>query len=75
METEGIHLSEIGFKLKGFKIEPQTPEQALANIQKFKQDLGLTGSVKVDKKRLKEIIARAGSFSDEVIATRNSERS
>lgn len=67
-------MSEINFKLKDFRIEPQTPEQALANVQKFKQDLGLTGSEKVDKERLKEIIKRAGSFSDEVIATRKSER-
>ena len=68
-------MSDIGFRLKGFRMEPQTSEQALANVQKFKQDLGLTGSKKLDKKRLKDIIARAGSFSDEVIATRNSERS
>lgn len=68
-------MSEIDSKLKGFKIEPQTPEQALANIQKFKLDLGLTGLKKVDKEKLKEILKRAGSFSDEVIATRKSDRS
>lgn len=68
-------LSELDLKLKSFKIEPQTKEQALANVKKLKIDLGLDDSKKVDKERLKEIIKRAGSFSEEVIATRKSERS
>ena len=55
------------------EIESQSPEQSLANVQKFKCDFGLTGSKKAGKEKLKEILSRAGSFSDEVIATRKGE--
>ena len=69
-----ITVSDIELKLRGFKIEPQSKEQALANLNQFKVEFGLIGSEKVNKERLKEIVKRAGSFSDEVIATRKSER-
>lgn len=67
-------MSKLDFKLKGFKIEPQTTEQALANIKKLKDDLGIKGEKKVSKARLRSIYKRAGSFSDEVIETRKKER-
>lgn len=60
--------------LKSFKIEPQTTEQALANVKKLKDDLGLNGGKKVRKARLRSIYKHAGSFTDEVIETREKER-
>lgn len=40
-------MPEINLKLKSFRIEPQTKEQAQANIRKLKADIGMT-NVKAD---------------------------
>ena len=64
--------SELGFKLKEFKIEPQSKEQALANIQKMRSDLGL--KKKVSESKLQDVLKRAGSLTDEILATREKER-
>ncbi|GEM_PF-1785257 len=66
-------LSKLDSRLNGFEIEPQTPEQALANIRKLKTDLGLPGK-KIGKRRLREIYKRTGSFTDEVLKAREKER-
>jgi len=60
-------------KIKSYNVQPQTADQAIANIRKMKQDLGLTEHA-VDKNRLKSIFEKSGSFSDEVIETRKNER-
>jgi hypothetical protein len=64
--------SELDFKLKEFKIEPQSKEQALANIQKMRSDLGL--KKKVSESELQDVLKRAGSLTDEILATREKER-
>jgi hypothetical protein len=66
-------ISELELKLKSIKMQPQTPEQAIASIRKMKDDLGLTGRT-VDKQKLKSIFKRAGSFTEEVETSRNNER-
>jgi hypothetical protein len=66
-------LSELELKLKSFKLEPQTPEQALESIRKMKKDLNLK-NWKVAKKKLNDILEKADSFADEVLETRNEER-
>ncbi len=68
-----MNASELELKLKAFKLEPQTPAQALENIRKMKEDLNLKNG-KVDKKKLNEILKKAGSFTDEVLAARKEER-
>ena len=66
-------MSRLDFKLRSFRIEPQTTTQALANIKKLKDDLGLKSGKKVSKARLRSIYKHTGSFTDEVIETREKE--
>lgn len=69
----GRKVSELGFKLKSFKIEPQTKDQALANIRKLKADVGMA-NVRSSQKEVSEILKRAGSLTDEVLAAREKDR-
>jgi hypothetical protein len=64
--------SELGSKLKEFKIEPQSKEQALASIQKMRSDLGL--KKKVSESELQDALKRTGSLADEILAIREKER-
>jgi hypothetical protein len=73
MGGQHMNASELKPKLKSFKLEPQTPQQAFENLRKMKEDLNLKNG-KVDKKKLKDILKRAESFTDEVLATRKEER-
>ena len=66
-------MSELEFKLKSFKIEPQPKHQALENIQKLKADIGMLDK-KTDKRELEEILKRAGSLTEEVLESRKKER-
>lgn len=66
-------VSELDFRLKSFKIEPQTKEQALANIRKMRSDLGID-KTHPDKGELKEVLRRAGSLTDEILSYREKER-
>lgn len=68
-----MNLSDLQAKIKSFHIQPLTAEQAIANIRKMKKDLDLADH-DVDKKRLKRIYEKAGSFTDEVLETRKNER-
>jgi len=68
-----VNLSELQMKIKSYNVRPQTAEQAIANIRKMREDLGLTGHT-VDKNRLKSIFKKSGSFTDEVLETRKTER-
>ena len=65
-------MSELEFKLKSFKLDPQTPEQALENIRDMKKNLNLENA-QIDKKKLDDILKRAGSFTDEVLEMRRRE--
>ncbi len=66
-------MSELHFKLKSFRIEPQSKEQALENIRKLKKTVGMSG-IKSDKTQLSEILKRAGSLTQEVLESRKKER-
>lgn len=66
-------LSELDFKLRRVKIEPQTKEQALANVRKLKADLGV-GNKKADKEKVRKILKHAGSMTDEILDSRRKER-
>jgi len=66
-------LSELDLKLKSFRIEPQSKEQALANIRKLKAEIGMA-HVKADKAKVHEIIRRAGSLTDEILESRERAR-
>ncbi len=66
-------MPEINLKLKSFRIEPQTKEQAQANIRKLKADIGMT-NVKADKETVRDIIKRVGSLTDEVLESRERAR-
>ena len=66
-------MSELEFKLKSFKLDPQTPEQALENIRNMKKNLNLEYA-QLDEKKLDDILKRAGSFTDEVLDIRRRER-
>lgn len=68
-----MNMSELQMKIKSYNAQPQTAEQAIANIRKMKQDLGLTDRA-VDKNRLKSIFEKSGSFTDEVLEARKNER-
>ena len=68
-----MNLSDLQAKIKPYYVQPQTAEQAIANIRKMKKDLGLTDYT-VDKNRLKSIFKKSGSFTDEVLETRKNER-
>ena len=70
-------VSELNFKLKNFRLEPQSTEQALANIRKMRSDLGIERASSKDNRReeqLREILKRAGPFTDEILASREKER-
>lgn len=62
---------ELGFKLKGFRIEPQSKEQAVANIHKMRTDLGLTG---VSEQEVQDALKKAGSLTDAILTSREKER-
>lgn len=66
-------MTEIDLALKGFKIEPQSKDQALANIRKMRSDLGID-KMQVDKRQVQEILKRAGSLTDEILSSREKER-
>jgi hypothetical protein len=66
-------MTEIDLALKGFKIEPQSKDQALANIRKMRSDLGID-KMQVDKHQIQEILKRAGSLADEILSSREKER-
>ena len=66
-------LSEVDLKLKGFRIKPQTKEQAQGNIRKLKADIGMA-NVKADKQMVRDIIKRAGSLTDEILESRERAR-
>lgn len=68
-----MNTSELQMKIKSYNVQPQTAEQAIANIRKMKEDLGLTDRA-VDKNRLKSIFEKSGSFTDEVLEARKNER-
>ena len=65
----GCGMSELEFKLKSFKIEPQTTVQALENIHNLKRDIGMLGK-KTDKTEVASILKRAGSLTEEVLESR-----
>lgn len=68
-----MNISEIQMKIKSYNAQPQTAEQAIANIKKMREDLDLTGHA-VDKNKLKSIFEKSGSFTDEVLEARKNER-
>jgi hypothetical protein len=73
VHPRGIHTTELDLALKGFKIEPQSKDQALANVRKMRSDLGIE-NMQVDKNQMNEILKRAGSLTDEVLSSREKER-
>ena len=66
-------MSELEYKLKSFKIEPQPKEQALANIRKLKTDIGMLAKAS-DEAEISHILEYAGSFTEEVLESRKKER-
>lgn len=68
-----VEVSELELKLKSFKIEPQSKEEALENIRKLKSNIGMLGK-KSSKKEVLEILKRAGSLTEEVLESRKKER-
>ena len=69
-----IGMSELEFKLKSFKIEPQTKEQALENIHNLKRNIGMLGK-KSDKMEVANILKKSGSLTEEVFRIRKKEKS
>ena len=66
-------MSELERRIKSFKLEPQSKEQALANIKRLRKDLNLE-NVHTDKNRVKAILKKAGSLTDELLAMREQDR-
>lgn len=66
-------MSELERRIKSFKLEPQSKEQALANIKRLRKDLNLE-NVHADKNRVKAILKKAGSLTDELLAMREQDR-
>jgi cell division protein FtsX len=64
---------ELDLKLKSFRIEPQSKEQAQEIIRKLKADIGMA-NVKADKKKVRQILRRAGSLTDEILKSREKAR-
>lgn len=73
MPRGGVEVSELEHKLRSFKIEPQSKEEALENIRKLKSNIGMLGK-KSSKKEVLEILKRAGSLTEEVLESRKKER-
>lgn len=67
-------LSDLDLKLKGFKVKPQTKEQALKNLERLKKDIGMA-NVKSNKEEVRKILKRAGSLSEEILYLHKQERS
>lgn len=65
--------SQLEQRLKPYKTQPQLKEKALENLEKLKAEIGMKG-VESNKEDVKEILRRAGSLSDEIIALRKKER-
>ena len=66
-------MSELERRIKSFKLEPQSKEQALANIKRLRKDLNLE-NVHTDKNRVSAILKKAGSLTDELLAMREQDR-
>lgn len=61
---------QLDHKAKGSKLEPQTKEEALANIKRLRNDLGLD-NIKANGKDIKRILKRTGSLSEEAVKMRH----
>jgi hypothetical protein len=62
----------MGVRLKGFTLQPETKEEALANIRKTRADLGLGGQT--DRNELRKLLKQVGSLGDEIVESKRRER-
>ena len=65
--------SSIKKMIDNYKFKPLSKEDALKDIDKLKEDLGLE-NFKIDEQKLKRILKKASSLSETSIKTRNEER-
>lgn len=66
-------MTELEKKLNAFKLESQTKEKALENIKRLRKDLDLE-NIHPDRKRLRAILQKSGSLTDELLTMREQDR-
>lgn len=60
---------QLAHKIKGSKIEPQSKEEAMANIQRLRNDLGLKNK-RGNREHIRNVLKNAGSLSEEAVKMR-----
>lgn len=72
VQREELTMSNLEIQLKPHKTEPQPKEEALANLERLKEQIGMKG-IRSNREDVKKILERAGSLADELINLKKQE--